>query len=222
MTLLQPAHAFLHEAVLPLGETVDEEVEALPSPGSARWLRLTRALSRADEAERTISELRLRVAQLEAQLYSDDQTGLYNRRALLAELEREIGQAGAAPGDGGLALVLDLDDLHLLNARMGAAAGDAFLLRSAQALCAAARPTDIVARIGGDEFCVLLTRVDKAPGIRLAQDLIRRFEAAELTIEGEKIPLRATFGWCHYGAGDDAASVLAAADLAMVVAKRGG
>jgi len=220
MTLLQPAHAFHDEAASPAASIGGFE-ELMPSAESRHRLRLSRALARSIEIERSVEEQRVRLAELEAILYVDPLTGLYNRRALLAELRREIAGVGIQGPTTGIVLVLDLDDLHLMKARMGAAAGDALLRRSAQALCAAVRTGDVVARLGGDEFCVLLTRSDRPAGLRRAQELMRRFEESTFVLDDVTIPLRATFGWCGYGPGDSAEAIVTAADMEMIKAKRG-
>jgi diguanylate cyclase (GGDEF)-like protein len=215
MVLLQPSRSF-----------VDPDHPPVSEPGldlpEAAWNRLSRALVRAAEAERTAEEQRLRIAQLEATLYTDDLTGLYNRRALVLELEREIASCAELPEAAGLAVVLDLEGIRSINERFGAQVGDAMLRRAARALCAAARPQDVVARIGGDEFGVLLTQSAGAAGLRLAEGLRESFHAARLDHAGLAIPLRASFGWRPYGAGDAAGAVLAAADLAMARARRPG
>jgi diguanylate cyclase (GGDEF)-like protein len=214
MSLLELPNAFYFDEC-----TSDPPTLSLPPP-LATLSRLGRAMIRAAEAERIADDQRLKIAQLEAMLFTDDLTGLYNRRALLAELEREIEASTVVPASVGVCVAIDIDGIRGINERFGAAAGDAALRRVAQALCAAARPQDVVARIGGDEFAILLTQVDGDVGARLVARLAQRFEILNFQHEGHEIALAARLGWSGYGPGDQAGSVLAAADIAMARAAR--
>jgi len=98
---------------------------------------------------------RLRAEQLVRQMsLTDELTGLYNRRGFLLLAERELQVARRRRGRS-LLLYLDLDYLKLANDRFGHAAGDAMLMDAAELLKSLFRSTDVVARIGGDEFVVL-------------------------------------------------------------------
>ncbi len=121
---------------------------------------------RAEIVERQRAEQAVRQLSL-----TDELTGLYNRRGFLLLAERELQVARRRQGRS-LLLYADLDYLKLANDRFGHAAGDDMLVDAADLLKSLFRTTDVVARIGGDEFVVLashystseevLTRLDRA------------------------------------------------------------
>ena len=104
---------------------------------------------------------------------SDPLTGVANRRSLLARIDYEIARHGRSRRSFAL-LMLDLDGFKLLNDRFGHPAGDDLLREVAAALARAIRDQDTVARVGGDEFCLLAPETDAAG----AQRLIARVEAS--------------------------------------------
>jgi diguanylate cyclase (GGDEF)-like protein len=104
---------------------------------------------------------------------SDPLTGVANRRSLLARIDYEIARHARSRLSFAV-LMLDLDGFKLLNDRFGHPAGDDLLREVAAALGRAVRDQDTVARVGGDEFCVLAPETDTAG----AQRLIARVEAS--------------------------------------------
>ncbi len=103
----------------------------------------------------------------------DPLTGLFNRAYFEAERDRLI-RGRTTPVS---VLMADLDGLKLVNDQHGHQAGDSVLRQAAQLLLAACRASDVVARIGGDEFYILLPGVD-APGVASVMERIRRLMAA--------------------------------------------
>lgn len=126
-----------------------------------------RALSYAGRLER---EVAARTAELERLTRTDSLTALHNRRALLAELEREVNRARRQSRPLS-ALYIDVDDFKRLNDREGHARGDEALIAVAGALTATLRTVDVAARLGGDEFCVLLPDTDRAHALIVAERL---------------------------------------------------
>ncbi len=106
------------------------------------------------------------VSQLAELAVTDPLTGLYNRKGLQMLFERH-----AADRMGILAL--DLDNLKQLNDRHGHAAGDAALVALARALRASVRASDVIARVGGDEFVVLLKEAEDLEACKATADRIR-------------------------------------------------
>ena len=151
-----------------------------------------------------------RVAELERQALVDPLTGLANRRALLLALEKRIGRRARYRRPAAL-LYLDVDGLKAVNDGQGHEAGDALLVAVADRLARTSRSGDVAARVGGDEFALVL---DNA---RLAQAKLKR---AALSAGLEALRVGAAIGIATVRADDDAAALLARADAAMYREKR--
>lgn len=176
---------------------------------------------RAEEEARRSSEERL-----EYLAHHDSLTGLYNR----AMLEDRLAQAVARAERNGTAIALlfcDMDGFKAINDRYGHDAGDAVLRHVATQISEGRRRTDTVARIGGDEFVILLADLDDA---RAAADSVARqclqalsepFEPFEF--EGHRLVLRMSIGIAlHSGTALAPSQLLSRADDAMYLAKHGG
>lgn len=112
---------------------------------------------RTAELEQRSAELQLSQAKLAEMAYFDALTGLPNRRMLAERFDR-LASTVRREGEGGFALLLlDLDRFKQINDSLGHAAGDALLQAAAERLKQAVREVDTVARIGGDEFAILLS-----------------------------------------------------------------
>jgi len=152
----------------------------------------------------------------------DSLTGLPNRSFFLETLERTLARAGRQPTR--IALVfLDLDGFKAVNDGLGHAAGDSVLQTIAERLRAGTRSSDLVARIGGDEFTVLvhnLTRADDAALV--ARGLLDRL-ALPCRTDNHDVTLSASAGISVYPEdGTDADTLLRNSDLAMYRAKQEG
>lgn len=167
----------------------------------------------AMENARLYSETKRLLEETQRLASTDPLTGLANRRALTELLDRELHNAEryGAP----LAfLVFDLDDLKEINDTRGHAAGDEALREFAEILRSSARRGDIAARIGGDEFVLVMTQTD-----RIAAEAVLRRLYATL----ERWGIRASAGIALFPRhGADGASLFAAADLALYEAKQAG
>jgi diguanylate cyclase (GGDEF)-like protein len=147
---------------------------------------------------------------------SDPLTGIANRRSLHAQIEYEIARHGRAQRSFAL-LMLDLDGFKELNDRFGHAAGDELLKDVAGAMRRSIRRQDTVARVGGDEFCVLAPETDPAGARYLATRIAEA--VAEVTAGVEA--LQASGGIALYpddGASPDA--LLHEADQRLLKTKR--
>ena len=126
------------------------------------------------------SELREEHVELAHAAYTDALTGVANRRAFEDALEAAIAFAARTVRPLSL-LYVDLDSFKSLNDSLGHAEGDRALQRVAQTLLAAVRGTDTVARIGGDEFAVILLGCDSADAERFAQRLFNEVAKGNIT-----------------------------------------
>src|SRR5215218_5329507 len=122
-----------------------------------------------ERAEKTEAELRFLAEH-------DSLTGLLNRRRFRAELDQYVSFA-ARYGGRGAVMVIDIDGLKEVNDRLGHQAGDRMIRRVAEILRERVRATDIVARLSGDEFAVLMPQSDTAGALQLGEDL--RAQVAE-------------------------------------------
>jgi diguanylate cyclase (GGDEF)-like protein len=165
-----------------------------------------------DALKREVGALRARLADAEGLADRDSLTPLLNRRAFV----RELGRARAFAERYGFPASLvyfDLDGFKALNDRLGHAAGDAALKAVAERLAANVRDSDIVGRMGGDEFAVVLAQADQATAEAKAAALAEAIEAA-----GHG--LRASYGVRELSADVDPEALIADADAAMFAAKR--
>ena len=175
---------------------------------------LVRQLIVADENRRLLVE----VAE---QAFRDPLTGLANRALLRDRLTHAMALQVRDARDVAV-LSVDLDDFKLVNDSFGHPAGDALLKAVADRIVACVRPGDTVARIGGDEFAVLLEEGPDSPLI-VAHRIVDAFDGP-FTIEGQDVFMRPSVGVAAgITAGatqDSAATLLKQADLAMYAAKR--
>lgn len=161
------------------------------------------------------------VEQLHSAATTDDLTGLYNRRAVEQRLEAEISRATRHQLNTTVVL-LDVDRFKQVNDTMGHAAGDRLLVRIGRILRRQARTLDVVGRLGGDEFLVILPMTLPREAMvfvsRVLND-IAEMESAHPEFGRRTVSLGLAAAPQH---GTSAGEVLAAADEALYKAKRGG
>ena len=148
---------------------------------------------------------------------TDQLTGVASRHAFFDRLEMEIERSRRDGSTMTLAYV-DLDDFKVVNDRLGHAAGDAVLQRTAQRMVSCLRATDFVARIGGDEFAILLPRTDAEFGRRL---LTERSSTLLNTTEVEAVSL-SVGAICFGSTEDEIDDLLGRADAQMYRVKSEG
>jgi diguanylate cyclase (GGDEF)-like protein len=168
-----------------------------------------------DAAEKTETELRYLADH-------DPLTALLNRRAFRSRLDTYVNFS-ARYGGRGAVMVIDVDGLKSVNDRLGHQQGDNLIRRVAVKLRERVRATDIVARLSGDEFAVLMPQSDVEGALQLGEDL--RVQVADaFTGDPELAGASISVGITMFGAEADggAEAVLAAADEAMYRAKAEG
>lgn len=198
------------------------EVSGVPRYDEAGLWQGARGVCRdVTEARRQAEALRRATGRLQELARVDPLTGVMNRRAFFEDLSLRLAQA-RRHGDRGLLVYLDLDSFKAINDGYGHAAGDVVLRRVAEILRENVRETDLVGRIGGDEFVVWLDRVG-------AVEQRERIEAlrAAIAVAGRDYPAAAArFGASVGVVGTDGAvdpeELIVAADAAMYAAKRAG
>jgi diguanylate cyclase (GGDEF)-like protein len=175
---------------------------------------LERALAVATEAEQRLAEQSRRIALLEMLTLTDEVTGLMNRRGFDRELRRALANARRYEETGVLALI-DLDDFKTINDIYGHLAGDRVLRTIGQLLQLQIRENDSVARIGGDEFAILLTKCDGMRGIDRAKEIEAVLNEHFVNFGGAAIPVRGSVGISTFDAKDDSESLFSRADQEM-------
>jgi diguanylate cyclase (GGDEF)-like protein/PAS domain S-box-containing protein len=169
-----------------------------------------------------ISEIKQAQAQLETLAHRDTLTGLANRLLFNERLEQAVlrndrrNQCMAV-------MFLDVDNFKHINDSLGHSAGDTLMQELAQRLVGAMRKCDTVARIGGDEFALLLDEVDGPEGATVMARKIMSILSLSLRLEGREIRTTASLGISLYPFdGHDAETLLRNADAAMYRAKDQG
>ncbi len=144
---------------------------------------------------------------------------MLNRRAFVREMGRLISFSGRYNMAASL-VYFDLNAFKTLNDNHGHAAGDAALLHVGALLAAHVRESDIVGRLGGDEFGIILANASEEVAQRKAQSLAELLAANPLSFEGHALSLSAAFGTYEFKPGETAQLAMANADLAMFKQKR--
>lgn len=183
------------------------------------------ALAAIPERERTPA-VAAAVARLEATLGEalrladlDPLAPIANRRAFVRELARFIAFSGRQAMEASL-LYLDVNGFKQVNDDFGHNAGDAALTHVARILLDNVRGSDVVGRLGGDEFGVILAAADPAAAAEKAARLAEAIRAAPFVWQGRATPLGVAIGVAPVRPGRDAAAVIAEADKAMYADKR--
>ena len=179
-----------------------------------------KALHAATEIERRLVDQSARIAYLENLSKTDELTGLLNRRGFDESFHRALLSSGRY-GDEGVLIACDIDDFKTVNDRYGHVAGDEVLRQVGLLLKTHTRETDFLARMGGDEFVVILVQTGWRNGLKRAQSLSRALNRLVVKADNQTISVSASIGVEHFGPGDnDADTLIARADMAMYCNKR--
>jgi diguanylate cyclase (GGDEF)-like protein/PAS domain S-box-containing protein len=209
------------------GSPVDLTVRLVTGDENHRWLRFRfvptltaeRAAGFIGTAE-DVTERRAREERLAYQATHDPLTGLVNRRRLLDVLKDLM--SGRRNHDRDFALLfLDIDGFKGINDRYGHEAGDRVLIEVARRLQRAAREYDVLARISGDEFVVVLRYVLEEEAENTAQRHLRALEMP-FVVAGQNLTLTASMGIAMPGAAESPEDYLRVADRLMYAAKATG
>lgn len=167
------------------------------------------------------SELNIIMKQAQEQAITDDLTGLFNRRHLMDILRRQ--QALAARGDYHFCLCfVDLDHFKLVNDKYGHKTGDEVLQTFADLARNSVREVDFVARLGGEEFVLVLIRTPMEGAIHVAERLRIAMENARLEVLEPGHKVTASIGIAQYQAKETIEETMHRADIAVYSAKNRG
>jgi diguanylate cyclase (GGDEF)-like protein len=161
-----------------------------------------------------VAQLEQRVEQLDELAHQDTLICMPNRRGFMRALERFIDRAKRY-GENAAMLFVDLDGLKMINDSFGHKAGDGALIQVAELLAGGVRRSDVVARIGGDEFGILLAHADSQSAHETAARLEDLICGCEFTHDGDALPLSVAIGVGMIDGDDEADEVMARADEEM-------
>ncbi|MDF1839202.1 MAG: EAL domain-containing protein, partial [Planctomycetota bacterium] len=209
----------------------DTEVEMLHSDNKPRWM-LCRAASIRNKRGRVIrlagsladiTDLKKAQSDLAEMAHHDRLTGLANRELFVDRLQQTMARARRDERLSFAVLFFDFDRFKVINDSLGHNVGDALLVSIAERFTEELREVDTAARFGGDEFVVILDRVENLAGAELVCDRLLSAFARPHSLLGHEVVSTASIGLVM---GDDsyvdAASILRDADTAMYQAKTGG
>jgi len=169
--------------------------------------------SRLRDLEAKLAVEGQRIKELEEKMETDPLVNIPNRRGFEKELQRAILHRNRYQTSAAL-IFLDLDNFKHINDQFGHLAGDEVLKRVAQKLSSEIRGTDMIARIGGDEFAILLWHINVSNAVAKALAIERAVETIQLGT-GHRTPLGASAGVAMLGASEMPAHWISRADADM-------
>jgi len=161
-----------------------------------------------------ITRLKEMIEQLDELAHQDSLIELPNRRGFMRRLDETISRVRRYDEEAAM-LFVDLDGLKLINDSFGHRAGDEALIQVAALLVKGVRKSDCVARIGGDEFAILLTNASETVANDTAARLIDEIAGCDFMHDGDALPLSVAIGVAMVSPEDDAESVMDRADEEM-------
>jgi len=209
---------------------VEFERRFMPRDGHPVWVLISAALLADDGEQRLavthvidISDRKQAEDQLQHLADHDALTGLFNRRRFTEELERTLRHAKRFE-EAGAVVFLDLDGFKFVNDTLGHAAGDELIIRVARLLSRAIRETDTLARMGGDEFAVLLPRCEESSAVLVAEKLLSTLRRNGLSRDGRRAHVSSSIGIALFRGDQEltADELVVEADIAMYDAKKAG
>lgn len=180
---------------------------------------IMRLMAEVDALRRDLERSQERIAYLERLADQDALAPVANRRAFVRELSRVMAfsERYNAPAS---VIYFDVNGLKPINDTYGHAAGDAALMRVADVLVENVRESDVVGRLGGDEFGVILSQADDATAAEKARSLVSKIESEPMEWQDAQIPIHVSYGVYTFRGGDSAGEALEAADRAMYAHKQ--
>jgi len=199
-----------------------EDLENYRQHLEERVVERTRELEEANrEKERLIAALNERSRMLERESQEDPLTGIANRRHFNQRLAAEIDAARAAGQPLTLA-VADIDRFKVINDRFGHASGDEVLRHTAEIMRRQCRAVDLVARIGGEEFALVLTGMTRDVAAGYCDLLRRAFESHDWREIHPQLRVTLSIGIAEWDGISEPSELLQAADVQLYSAKDAG
>lgn len=181
---------------------------------------LKAAYKMLQQTERDLAKKEKRIKDLESILTIDELTGITNRRGFYANFKGELDRTNRAQNTGGLLIMIDLDYFKTINDTFGHLAGDEALRTVALFLKSTVRPMDLVARMGGDEFIILMPNTSIAKAMKRAKKIGNDLNALTFDWKGSTVHIHGSLGLKEYSQGDTIESIIEQADKGMYKNKK--
>jgi len=178
------------------------------------WDILAEILDFVVEAEQTISEQKVYIEQLKVLTATDPLTGLLNRRGIMQELKHALATAERHE-EPAIFVYIDLDGFKKINDTYGHTVGDNMLKYVAGTLSSSIRQTDYAARMGGDEFALLLCHSELEGGRLRTNFIQQQLNFSNFKYKNHMIPVRASFGLAEISSGGTMENIIKMADSHM-------
>ena len=178
-------------------------------------------MKEVDQLRREVDRAHERLEDVARAADQDVLLPILNRRAFTRELSRFIAFADRH-GTASSLLYFDLDDFKSVNDAHGHACGDAVLRHFADVIALQVRGTDVLGRLGGDEFGIILAHISLDHAVKKAASLAAFLRERPAPWQNRKIPLSFTYGVTELRAGESPDTAIAQADNAMYAKKRAG
>ncbi len=193
-------------------------LERMATTHSPRSASTARAETTIRTLKAKLAAAQSRIDELQAWADTDFLLNIYNRRGFERELVRSIAYIKRYAATGAL-IVLDVDRLKPINDTFGHAAGDAVLKGVVAVLMRHVRSSDVVGRLGGDEFGLLLWNLTEADALAKAKALEDSIDQLTFVFKGKAVTAGASAGVALLGPMDEASTMLEQADQAMYARK---
>lgn len=177
-----------------------------------------------DITKRVLVEEALKESEQQMRLLAqtDELTGIFNRRRFMELALKEVKRANRYPAALSM-IMFDVDKFKQVNDTYGHAVGDIVLKSIVDTAYSKARGVDILGRLGGEEFAIVLPNTNLSDATLVAERLRRDVEALEIPVKGEKLRITISLGVSELvGCAIDLDSILRGADMALYKAKDGG
>ncbi|MBN8506054.1 MAG: diguanylate cyclase [Burkholderiales bacterium] len=191
--------------------------------GLALLMLAERLLDRRERNRARTAQLQTLAEELHNLAHTDALSGAANRRGFLQGVDVELARAQRSGAPLSL-LMLDIDHFKRINDQYGHATGDVAIAELARRCAAQQRPYDLLGRLGGEEFAMLLPGADADTACRVAERVREQVQALPVPAPGlaEALHMTVSIGVAAWQAGDDADTLLARADAALYAAKQAG
>lgn len=212
----------------PIGETgkkarASERLAMLGIPENEMTPSVSLALSalmeKLDDVNRELTRTKESLSELERLVDVDCVAPIPNRRAFMRRLSWAITMHERY-GHPSTILYFDINDFKQINDQFGHSAGDIAIRHISQLLSATMRESDFLARIGGDEFAVIMYYANEDSAKKRGAKIAEKLHKTPFLFNGKPLHITAAYGYYSIVNGDDAESALASADMSMYVDKR--